>query len=512
MALPGSRPLWQHWLLRHLPGGLEGNAHAEVVVIGAGLTGLTVALHLARAGREVLVLDDGPAAGGETFRTTAHLSNALDDLFIEMERLHGVDAIRLAVDGHTAALDWIERFVAEEGIRCDFRRVDGYLFNAPENPGAVDLTAEVEAARRAGLVDAELVLAPPVPTLAAGPALRYQRQAQMHPLRYVAGLAAAAWRAGARLQAPTHIEEVRGGKRPEVVARNGAVVTCDQVVVATHAPINDRLLLAPKMTAQRTYVIAAPVPAGSVPVALYWDTLRPYHYVRVAPGRGADWLVVGGEDHRTGQADDAALRYARLEAWARARFPQLGPVESRWSGQVLEPADGLAYIGRHPSEENVLVATGDSGHGITHATIAGGLLTDLIQGRPNPSAGLFDPARLAPGAAASVVAEGAAEIARYADWLTPGDTTPAQLERNEGAVVRDGLVKVAVYRDSQRQLHACSAVCPHLGGVVRWNGGERSFDCPVHGSRFDRRGHVINGPSPRDLKPLPGWPGTKPVD
>jgi glycine/D-amino acid oxidase-like deaminating enzyme/nitrite reductase/ring-hydroxylating ferredoxin subunit len=505
------RPFWQHSTLRHLPGGLEGNAHAEVVVIGAGVAGLTTGYRLAREGRSVMILDDGPVASGETGHTTAHLSCALDDRYVELERIHGSEGARLAAASHMAAIDEIERIVQEEGIRCDFTRLDGFLFNPPESPGAVSIDEELQAAHRAGLVDVERVPAPPVSILAAGPALRFPRQAQIHPLKYMAGLAAAFIGAGGRIHAPTHVAEIRSGRPSQVVARNGAVVTCDHIVVATNAPVNDRLMLASKQAAYRTYVVSALVPRGSVPLALYWDTLDPYHYVRLAPGRTEDRLIIGGEDHKTGQADDAELRYARLEAWARARFPAMGPIDSCWSGQIMEPVDGIAYIGRDPRGEGpVYVATGDSGHGMTHGTIAGLLLNDLIHGRANPWTALYDPARLPPDAAPDVVSENLNELAQYTDWFTSGNTTPDRIARNEGAVVRQGLLKVALYRDAQRKLHACSAICPHLGGVVRWNHGEKSFDCPVHGSRFDRQGKVINGPANQDLAPADP-PGTEPV-
>ncbi|HWA28760.1 MAG TPA: FAD-dependent oxidoreductase [Lacunisphaera sp.] len=490
---------------------METNATADVVVIGAGVAGLTTACLLAREGREVMVLDDGPVGGGETGRTTAHLSCALDDGFVELERVHGREGARLAAGSHAAAIDWIERVVHEENIRCDFVRLDGYLFNPPGVPGGMPLAEELRAAHRAGVVDAELVMATPVPLSAAGPVLRFPRQAQIHPPKYLAGLAAMFRQAGGQLHPSTRVADLRGDVSLEIVTQNGAVVTCEHVVVATNAPINDRLVLAAKQAAYRTYVIAAGIPPGAVPPALYWDTLDPYHYVRVAHSLGGDRLIVGGEDHKTGQADDAELRYARLEAWARAHFPKMGPVQYRWSGQIIEPMDGLAHIGRYPrTDARIYVATGDSGHGMTHGTIAGLLLTDLIQGRPNPWASLYDPARLAPAAAANFVAENRNELVQYADWITPGEITRDQIGRNEGAVVREGILKVAAYRDSQRKLHACAAVCPHLGGIVRWNHGEQSFDCPVHGSRFDRRGGVINGPAIRGLEPLPDLPGKNP--
>jgi Rieske Fe-S protein len=217
-------------------------------------------------------------------------------------------------------------------------------------------------------------------------------------------------------------------------------------------------------------------------------------------------LIVGGEDHKTGQAGDHEERYARLEAWARERFPMIQGVEFRWSGQVLETIDGLAFLGRNPLDEpNVFIATGDSGMGMTHGTIAGMLLTDLILGRENPWATLYDPARKTLRAIGEFARENLNVLAQYADWLTPGDvSSPEEVRPGTGAVVRRGLAKVAVYRDEQGVLHERSAACPHLGCVVGWSDAEKTWDCPCHGSRFDRYGRVLNGPANRDLTPAGG--------
>ncbi|MFN2378235.1 MAG: FAD-dependent oxidoreductase, partial [Candidatus Binatia bacterium] len=254
--------------------------------------------------------------------------------------------------------------------------------------------------------------------------------------------------------------------------------------------------------------------------------MDPYHYVRLATigadrasgNCGHEVLIVGGEDHKTGQSDDAELRYDRLEAWARERFVGMGDIEERWSGQVMETIDGLAYLGRNPLDaDNVYIATGDSGMGMTHGTIAGMLITDLILGRENPWATLYDPSRVTLRAAGRFAKEAANMAWQYTDWLTPGDiTTPGYLLPGEGAVMRDGLTKVAAYRDDDSVIHRMSAVCPHLGGIVTWNSSEHTWDCPCHGSRFDRFGTVVCGPAISGLAPLDSDVGdegpTEPID
>ena len=215
-------------------------------------------------------------------------------------------------------------------------------------------------------------------------------------------------------------------------------------------------------------------------------------------------MIVGGEDHKTGEADDGEARYARLEEWARARFPVSGRVRSQWSGQVLETNDGLAFIGRNPLDgPNVYIATGDSGQGMTHGTIAGILLTDLIVGRHNPWVSLYDPARISLRAAERFLTENANVAWQYGAWVTGGDVASVnEIAPGQGAVVRRGLTKVAAYRDEGGIVHECSAICPHLGCIVEWNRNESTWDCPCHGSRYDKQGHVICGPANSDLAPI----------
>ena len=485
---------------------LDGHTRADVCVVGAGIAGLTTAYLLMREGRSVVVLDDGPIGGGETGRTTAHLSNALDDRYYNLEQLFGERGARLAAESHTAAIDCIERVSLEEKIDCDFERVDGYLFVPPDCP-TDELERELDAARRAGLRDVEWVTRAPIEDFDTGRCLRFPRQAQFSPLDYLAGLARAVTRGGGRIHTGTHAADIRGGSPARVRTGGGHVVSAGAVVVATNVPVNDTLLVSTREGKYRTYVIGAHVPRGSVTKALYWDTPDPYHYVRVQSSKdgngdgGYDLLIVGGEDERTGDHDDGDERFAELWRWTRRRWPMIGEVEFCWSGQIVEPTDSLAYIGRMPLDEpNVFIVSGDSGHGLTHGTIAGLLLTDLICGRPNEWAGLYDPSRLRSVSTRDFLSENLNVAAHYTDWLTGGEVSSAdEIERDEGCIIRCGLTKVAAYRDEEGVLHERQAICTHLGCAVSWNSTEKSWDCPCHGSRFDRYGRVVNGPANTNL-------------
>jgi glycine/D-amino acid oxidase-like deaminating enzyme/nitrite reductase/ring-hydroxylating ferredoxin subunit len=478
----------------------------DVCVVGAGIAGLSAAYLLAREGKRVVVLDDGPVGGGETSRTTAHLASYLDDRFQVLESLHGAEGARLAAESHAAAIDRIEAICQEEGIDCDFRRVDGFLFLGPETSDDF-LEKELAAALRAGLLDAEVVHRAPIPGFDTGPALRFPRQGQFHPMKYLKGLAAASERRGGRIFTGVHAAEIEDGERPYVTTSTRARIEAGSVVVATNAAVNSRFAIPTRQGAYRSYVVALVVPRDVIPVALYWDTSDPYHYVRLLAGSGTmttDLLIVGGEDHKVGQADDADARFMRLEAWARERFPGIAAVAARWSGQIMEPVDGLAFIGPAPGAgKNVYVVTGDSGHGMTHGTLGGILVADLIAGRDNAWSKIYDPGRSTLRSAKELVKENVNAALQYGDWLKPGDVGSADdIQPGEGALVRRGAHIVAVFKDEGGTCHERSAVCPHLGGIVAWNGGEKSWDCPCHGSRFDAYGKVVNGPANSDLARL----------
>jgi Rieske Fe-S protein len=277
------------------------------------------------------------------------------------------------------------------------------------------------------------------------------------------------------------------------------------VIVACNTPFNNRVVMHTKQAAYRTYVIGVEVPRGSVPRILLWDTGDPYYYVRLetapAPAAG-DLLIVGGADHKVGQDSHPEHRYDDIERWVRERFPMAGPVRYRWSGEVMEPADGPAYLGRNPlDDDNVYIITGDSGNGMTHTTIGAMLITDLIMGRENKWASLYDPARKVIHGLSDFVSEQANTLAQYGDWVGKAEVeSVTQIAPGSGAILNQGVHKLAVYRDATGALHALSATCTHLGCVVHFNSAERSWDCPCHGSRFAIDGSVLHGPAATPLK------------
>ena len=504
-----------HWLKAaepHAASPLGAAVRADVCILGAGVAGLSIAYELALRGASVVVLERADIGSGESGRSTAHLTAALDDRYFHIERLHGSAGARVAAESHSAAIERVARIVMSEEIDCDFRRVDGHLFAAPDAPRDL-LRREFAAARRAGVPGLELYERGPLTGDLAGPCIRFPGQAQLDPIKYLSGLSRAIIARHGQIFTGTQAMTVNGGKEAHVQTADGNVVTARHVVVATNTPVNNLLSIHAKQAAYRTYVIAADVPKGVIPIGLYWDTATPSHYVRLdTRAKDRDTLIVGGEDHRTGHEADNEERWARLSTWMHSRFPASATITSCWSGQIMQSIDGLAYIGRNPMDaHNVWVATGDSGNGMTHGVIAGMLLASLIEGSDHPFAKLYDPTRVTLRASGELLRQNLDTAAQYAHWLEAGDVSDeADISPGRGAIVREGVRLLAVYRDLHGTFHRCSAVCPHLGGIVQFNGAEASWDCPCHGSRFDAFGHVMRGPANVDLLPVEG-PHEEPV-
>jgi glycine/D-amino acid oxidase-like deaminating enzyme/nitrite reductase/ring-hydroxylating ferredoxin subunit len=481
---------------------LNQSIETDVCIIGGGISGLTTAYLLAKAGRRVIVIDDGVIGGGETARTTAHLSNALDDRIYRVEKWHGAEKAKLAVEAHARAIGEIERIVETENIECDFRRVDGYLIEA-EDGGEDDLDKELEAARRAGLTGVEFVERAPISGFDTGRCLRFPNQGQFHILKYLSGLAKAVEENGGRLFSNTRAVEWKGEGAPEVKTAGGQTIRAKAVVLATNYPIMSKMFA--KLPAYRTYAVGARVPKDSVEKCLIWDNADPYIYVRTQPEETYDVLIVGGEDHRVGQADDGEERFQRLWQWTQKHFPQADEILHKWSGQFLETHDGLAFIGRFSSgEPNVYLITGDSGMGMTHGTIGGMLVSDLILERDNPFAEVFEPSRILTQSITEAVPEIIDSTAPYIDWLKGGDVSSAdEIKPGEGAIISRGTTKIAAYRDETGRLFERSAVCRHLGCIVRFNTLEKTWDCPCHGSRYGAKdGRPINTPAFSSLEKI----------
>jgi glycine/D-amino acid oxidase-like deaminating enzyme/nitrite reductase/ring-hydroxylating ferredoxin subunit len=480
---------------------LREDARCDLVVVGSGIAGLSSAYEAARCGAEVLVIDRGEITGGMTARTTAHLVSEIDDRYSELIDAVGEEDARLYHESQVAAVNRIERICADEGIDADFARLPGYLIPA-EQAHMEELEREYEACRKLG-VDVEWTEAAPYDLLERTRALKFAGQGRFHPLKYCAGLARAITARGGRLHGSTaYVEHDDDDGGIVLRTEAGPVIRAGAALFATNSPVNDRVAIHTKQIPMRTYAMAGRVPSGSVEDALIWDTLWPYHYVRLQPdGNGKDWLIAGGEDHRTGTANDMEERFERIEAWTRDRFPSFGKVEHRWSGQVMEPDDCMPFSGRDGSDR-IYVHSGDSGTGMTNS-VAGALnFIALFRNEKARFADLFDPARKPTSryALGEYVKGQGAVVANLAEYVESAELDSVDdIKPGEGAILRRGLAKHAVYRAEDGSIVERSASCTHVGCIVHWNNFEKCWDCPCHGSQFQPDGTVLNAPAIRPL-------------
>jgi glycine/D-amino acid oxidase-like deaminating enzyme/nitrite reductase/ring-hydroxylating ferredoxin subunit len=447
------------------------------------------------------VLEQDRLGSGTTGSTTAHLTQVFDTGLDKLVQALGTEGARAVWEAGRRAIAHLEATAEAERIACHFRRVPGYYY-ATSRSALRDVQDEAKRARDLGFV-ADVVFDRVYPPMAHG-GMRVASQAQFHPRKYLLGLAERLAERGCLLFEHSHVSAVHAGE-PARVDANGFVVSATHVVFATHAPIHNRLFAA-KVAAYQSYAVGVRVPRGTFPYALAWDSEDPYHYWRQEPGEGFDTLIVGGEDHRTGQKAHTCNAFEKLEAYVHE---QLEGVEHAlthgWSAQWWEPVDGVPFIGRVAGAPNEYIATGFSGNGMTFGPFAGLLIADLILGRPNAMAAYFDPSRLKLRAGAiTFVTENIAFPAYFAkDWLTPAEAAELdELHPGEGRVVAMNGQRVAASRDEQGGVHLVSAVCTHMACQVHWNEAETTWDCPCHGSRFTPDGAVVTGPAIQPLAPV----------
>jgi glycine/D-amino acid oxidase-like deaminating enzyme/nitrite reductase/ring-hydroxylating ferredoxin subunit len=483
---------------------LKEDIAVDVLIVGAGLTGITAAYLLKRAGCNVALVEKNRCVNGETTFTTAHLTCVTDTPLSELAKNFGQDHAQAVWDAQLAAIDTIDRIVWREQVKCQFDWVPGYLFNPSARMGRgdqagspLDLHEEAQLATDLGF-DANA--ADTVPMFGV-PGVRFENQAKFHPRKYLAALLRLLV-SGKHCQVyeNTEVEDIEGTPIT-ATTRDGHRIHCEHVLIATHVPLQGKSGLLPaaflqtKLHPYNSYVIGGWVPRGTVEEALFWDSGDPYDYLRVDRRHDHDFLIFGGEDHKTGQVEDTAACFNRLEQRVKRLFPDIA-VTHRWSGQVIETNDGLPYIGE--TAERQYVATGFAGNGMTFGTLSAMMFTDHVMGGKNPWAELFDPARTKiKGGLWDYVKENK----DYPYYLirdrfagTGGQTVRA-VKRGTGEVLEIDGKPAAVYRGLDGQIHARSAVCTHMGCYVHWNDAERTWDCPCHGSRFKVNGEVMAGPA-----------------
>ena len=495
------KSLWQHEM-GDVPGTIESvpDKIFDVLIIGGGITGLTTALLLQHAGKSCIIAEAHSVAFGTSGGTTAHLNTFYDTPFSKMIKNFGRENTLLLAQGAKAAIGLIKQNISSNNIDCEFEERDGYIFSINENQDK-DLDDLIETGKELGLPVGFINDSPfPIPYLKVG---CIREQAQFHPSKYIYGLAKAFVEAGGVIVENCCVTGIES-KETLAAETSKGLIKATKAIYATHIPPGVNILHF-RCAPYRSYAIAVKLKSENYPIALGYDMSDPYHYYRTQNVNGQNYLIAGGEDHKTGHEENTEACFRRLESYVKSYF-DVAEVSFRWSSQYFEPADGIPYIGHLPgNDENIYVATGFGGNGMIYGTLSGLVLSNIIINGHSNYEELFSPARVKPISGFTNFIKEAADVVKE---LVTGRFSSEKIKElssiapGEGKLVTYDGKMLGLYKDQDHQIHAVNPACTHIKCTMAWNAAEKSWDCPCHGSRFSVDGVTLTAPARRDLQKI----------
>lgn len=474
---------------------LIGDIEVDVAIVGGGITGISAAYNLSKAGKSVAVLEALQVGMGTTGSSTGNLYASIDEQLYSIESKHSEEALKTVVTSRLEAINFIEKRIQEFNINCDFHRVPFYLFTTPDSSSKNNLIEkEQEAASKAGL--SVIKVAPADFPLQVEKIVHIPNQAQFNPLKYVQQLAMAIKGSNCRILENTQVLNVEEGN-PCLVHTNHGLVKAKQVIMATHTPkgiYGVHTAMEPYREHAMAVKIKGKLPAGGI----YWHMQLEQHYsLRPYSIGNENYLLVLGESYKVGHENNTEEKFKKIEEYVRSHF-DVENIEYTWAAQNYRPADNLPFIGNSPLQNKIFIATGFAADGLTYGTLSGMIISDLILGIENPYSKTYSPTRFTPKASAPKFIKENVDVAYQLvkDYLFYGDADEVkEIKVGQGKTIKLNNERLAVYRDESGILHLVSGVCPHMGCIVHWNNGEKSWDCPCHGSRFGVDGEILEGPA-----------------
>ncbi len=493
--------LWQHDMPAYQsPVMTPPNEVVDVLIVGGGISGITTALLLQKAGKKCVVAEAKTLCFGTTGGTTAHLNTVMDHPYNEIQSKFGEKNAQLLAKAAKEAIDLIRKNIKEYKIECEFEEQDGYMYSQNQKQSK-ELDDILKSSNEVG-IEMKLSREIPVP-IPFEKAVVFGGQAKFHPAKYVYALAKAFEEAGGILLQGCRVTKVEEKENLEATTKYG-LIRAKELIWATHIPPGINLLHF-RCAPYRSYAMAIKLKDENYPDGLAYDMYDPYHYYRTQTVDGEKYLIAGGEDHKTAHEENTNACFDKLETYLK-KFFSIESIPFRWSSQYFEPADGLAYIGHLPGHpEKIYVATGYGGNGMTYGTLSAIILTDMLTKGKSEYQELFDPNRLKPVAGfAAFVKENADVVSQFIKGVFSAEKIKglSDLARDEAKIVKYEDQRIALYKDDQGRIHAVNPTCPHAKCSVGWNTAEKSWDCPCHGSRFSSDGILLTGPALNDLQEI----------
>jgi glycine/D-amino acid oxidase-like deaminating enzyme/nitrite reductase/ring-hydroxylating ferredoxin subunit len=490
--------LWQDSVSEYEPKNITAENNFDVAIAGGGITGITTALLLQKAGKRCIVFEAYNLCFGTTGGTTAHLNTLLDNPYTTIIKNFGKENAQLVAKASKEAIELVKSNIEQYKIDCEFQDASAYLF-AQTDKQVKELKDIHDACRE---VNVKALYADKLPVdIEYKKVMIVDGQAKFHPVKYVHALAKAFEDAGGVILQQCRVENVEENDSVQIVTTLGNFQS-KFLIYATHIPPGINLLHL-RCAPYRSYAMAVTLKNKSYPDDLFYDMYDPYHYIRSQKVNNKTYLIVGAEDHKTGHVENTNECFLKLEAYVRKYF-DVDEVANKWSSQYFEPADTLPYIGHLPAHSgNILVASGYGGNGMTYSHVAAITLRDIILNKENPYIKLFDPNRIKPVAGFVSFISHNADVAKQfvGKWFEHEKLKElADIAAGEGKVVKYEGETIALYKDENSGLHAINPVCTHMKCSVAWNAAEQTWDCPCHGARYNTNGFVVTGPASMNLE------------
>ncbi|MGD6873172.1 FAD-dependent oxidoreductase [Sutcliffiella horikoshii] len=480
---------------------LNENKKTDVCVVGGGITGITTAYQLAQEGLKVILIDADQILNGTTGHTTAKVTSQHGLIYDEFLQHLGQEKAKLYYQANQEGLHFIRDLVDLKRIQCDFSEQNAYIYSQTEQDDQ-KVIKEFEAYQKLG-IDGDLTYDIPFP-IETKSVIVMKNQAQFHPLQYLKVLVDGIVEKGGEIYEHTVATDVEESRDLSVVTKNGAKIDCEYIVAGSHFPFyDDKGFFFTRMYAERSYVLAAKT-EKEPPEGMYYSAGQPSRSLRYVTIDGEKVALIGGDGHRTGQGKDTLKHYEALKSFGEEVLG-IKEILYRWSAQDLYTLDKVPYIGRITSgHPNIFIATGYRKWGMTNGTAAALLLQDLILGRKNAYEDLFSPSRFVADPSLKKFISSNMNVAGHLieGKLDRPSKKPEDLGLDEGGVVMINGRRAGAYKNDKGEVYCVDTTCTHLGCEVEWNHGDRSWDCPCHGSRFSIHGDVLEGPADKPLEKL----------